>query len=54
VDTIPTPLIVTYSVVLSPIWVPCLAVWGAYHGIKAAFVHGVKPAFGKIAGASRK
>jgi len=53
-DTIPTPLLVTYSIVLSPIWVPALAVYGAWHGIKAGFVHGVQPAFKKIAGASKK
>jgi hypothetical protein len=49
----PTAPLVIGGIVTAPIWIPGLIVWGAYHGLKAAAVHGIRPAFRKIAAASK-
>lgn len=51
-DTCPTPVLAVSAVLTAPIWIPFLAVYGAYHGIKAVIVHGIKPGIAKIAKAS--
>ena len=50
----PTAPLVIGGVITAPIWVPALAVWGAFHGVKAAVVHGVIPGAKKLAAASKK
>jgi hypothetical protein len=50
----PTAPLVVGAILTSPIWIPGVAIWGAYHGIKAAIVHGIVPGVKKIAAASRK
>lgn len=50
----PTAPLVISGIVTAPVWIPCVALWGAYHGVKAAIVHGVIPGVKKIASVSRK
>lgn len=50
----PTAPLVIGAVVTAPVWIPALAVFGAYHGIKAVFTHGIIPGVEKIAAASKK
>ncbi len=45
---------VVTAVLTSPVWVPAMAVYGAYHGIKAAFLHGIVPGAKKLAAASKR
>lgn len=53
-DTINNGELAVSTVLTAPLWIPALAVYGAYHGIKAAFVHGIIPATKKLAQASKK
>jgi hypothetical protein len=50
----PTAPLVIGGILTAPIWIPGLAVWGAYHGLKAAAIHGIVPAFKKIAEVSKR
>lgn len=50
----PTFPLVVGGILTAPIWIPGLALWGAYHGIKAGIVHGILPAAKKIAAMSGK
>ncbi len=54
-DDMPSmPYLAVSAVVTAPLWIPALAVFGAYHGVKAAIVHGIVPGVKKIAAASKK
>lgn len=53
-DTINNGELTVSTILTAPLWIPALAVYGAYHGIKAAFVHGIIPATKKLAQASKK
>lgn len=50
----PTSTVVIGGILTAPIWIPGLAIWGAFHGLKAATVHGIVPAFKKIAEVNKK
>lgn len=50
-DDMPSPAIMVLAL---PVAIPALAIYGAYHGVKAIFVHGIKPAARAIANVSKK
>jgi hypothetical protein len=50
----PTAPLVIGGILTAPIWIPGLALYGAYHGVKAAIVHGIIPGAKKIRVASKR
>ena len=53
-DTCDNKLLTAYAVVFAPVWIPGIAIYGAYQGVKAGIVHGIVPGAKKLAAASKK